>query len=419
MNLYPYQQVGAKFLAERKYALLADEPGLGKTAQAIAACRKHNARFVTVVCPASAVENWRREFVRFWPGHHYVFVRSYDRITRTGFPHKTVGHLILDESHYLKSRKAKRTKAIFGKGGLAHKAERVYCLSGTPAPNHPAEVWPMLHALAPDTIKGRNGKPRDYWSFVRRYCETRSNGFGEVIVGGKNLAELKANLEPFMLRRKKADVLTDLPPIVFDEVPLSSEAARKALRQVEDTDEGKALAKALADGVDGLGKLAGHFATLRRLTGVAKAPAVAEMLKDEIEGGLRKVVVFAHHTAVLQALEAAFTGAGIKCVGISGATPAGRRQAMVDTFQTDPEYKVFLGQITAAGTAITLTAASDVVFAESSWVPADNSQAAMRCHRIGQTRGVLVRFATLAGSIDERVQRAVARKTATITELMG
>ena len=102
---------------------------------------------------------------------------------------------------------------------------------------------------------------------------------------------------------------------------------------------------------------------------------------------------------------------------IKGGTPADRRQAAVDAFQSDPKCRVFLGQNTAAGTAITLTAASEVWLVEPSWVPADNQQAAMRCHRIGQTDSVLVRFCALSGSMDENIAEALRRKVKTLTEL--
>jgi SWI/SNF-related matrix-associated actin-dependent regulator 1 of chromatin subfamily A len=126
-------------------------------------------------------------------------------------------------------------------------------------------------------------------------------------------------------------------------------------------------------------------------------------------------VLFAHHREVIEGLQAGLSGH----VSITGQTPASSRGFIVDTFQNDPHARVFIGQIQAAGTGITLTAASDVLFVESSWVPAENQQAAMRIHRIGQKNACLIRFATLAGSIDEQIQKAVARKTADITALLG
>lgn len=427
MNLFPYQVEGADFLAQRGRALLADDMGLGKSAQAIAACDKLNVKSVLVVCPASVVTNWIREIERFRTGTWGAAVVSYDRVRRDAAAADWDGTLILDEAHYLKNHKAKRTQAIFGPkcdgvGGLVERAKHVFCLTGTPTPNHPAELWPMLRAVMPHTISpryvGGTGRmpPMSYWKFVNRYCKTRDNGFGIQIVGGKNLADLKENLSSHVLRRKKEEVLKDLPPIRFDELPLEGKVVVPAeltdeVRRVFDTFE--------AEGIDGLKAIAPHVAAYRRICGLAKVAPALEWIKEQFDGGLKKLVVFAHHRDVLDAIDKAFTDENKFVPLVTGSTPSHQRQALVDAFQTRDDIPLFLGQIQAAGTGITLTAASDMLFVESSWVPSDNQQAAMRIHRIGQRNACLVRFATLAGSIDERIQRAVLRKTADIAKLFS
>ncbi len=443
MQLFPYQIKGAEFLACRGRALLADEMGLGKSAQAIAAAKAVGSCHVLVVCPASVVENWKREFKRFWPEFGHYGVISYDKATRGIYtqlgdkvsPVADGGTLILDEAHYLKNHKAKRTKAIFGEkcdgvGGLVDRARCVFMLTGTPTPNHPGELWPMLRAVLPDAISPRysNGigrpasskmKPLSYWAFVQRYCRTRDNGFGTQIVGGKNLDKLKEAIGPWVLRRKKDEVLKDLPPIRFDELPLEGKIVDTDLQGVG-AEQIRLVKIALEDyGVEGLREVAPHVAQLRRLTGLAKVAPTVDWIKEQFEGGLKKLVVFAHHTDVLSQLRRAFDGKEYWPVLIDGSYTAAARQAMVDRFQTKDDCKIFFGQIQAAGTGITLTAASDLLFVESSWVPAENEQAAMRIHRIGQRNACLVRFATLAGSIDEQIQRAVMRKTQDIARLFG
>lgn len=427
-ELFPYQVEGAKFLASRGRALLADEMGLGKSAQAIAACDALDAQDVIVVCPASVRENWRREFERFGKFERVVHVWSYDYVARNAPDNAGADVLILDEAHYLKNHKAKRTKAIFGEkcdgnGGLIERAKHVFLLTGTPTPNHPAELWPMLRAVMPDAISPRysNGvgrpagvrmKPLSYWSFVQRYCRTRDNGFGIQIVGGKNLDQLKAAIAPYVLRRKKDEVLKDLPPIRFDDLPLDGKITLPQdccdeVRLVYDTFQEK--------GVEGLKEIAVHVAKYRRLCGLAKVAPVVEWIGDQIDS-LKKLVVFAQHREVIGALQQAF---GNLAVSVTGSTYPEDRQRCVDTFQKDENIPLFIGQIQAAGTGITLTAASDLLFVESSWVPAENEQAAMRIHRIGQKNACLVRFATLPGSVDEQIQRAVMRKTADIAKLFG
>jgi SWI/SNF-related matrix-associated actin-dependent regulator 1 of chromatin subfamily A len=210
--------------------------------------------------------------------------------------------------------------------------------------------------------------------------------------------------------------MKNLPPIRFDTLPLTSEAAVRAIKHIDKSGEIEKVEAALREGPEALAKIAPHVATLRRVTGLAKAPLVAEWVKDWLEAGGSKIVIFAHHRDVIKHLQDALEDVAVVLTGDMGVWP---RQAAVDAFQTDPVAKVFIGQIQAAGTGITLTAASDVLFAESSWVPAENSQAAMRVHRIGQKNACLVRFATLAGSIDERIQAVVSRKMFDIAQLFG
>lgn len=407
-TLLPYQTEGVAFLAARKRALLADDMGLGKTIQAIYAARAIGAKTVRVLCPASLVGQWQSEFARHAPAIE-VAVVSYDRAVKQKPVNWPPDVLILDESHYCKSPSAKRAKT--GLMRLGAKAPVTWCLTGTPMPNNPAELWTTLRALAPERIIGRNGKPATYHAFVSRFCITKNNGFGTVIVGGRNHEKLREILDGFMLRRVKSDVLTELPPIRFVDLALSETKLELPPGEEE------ALTRALDEhGVEGLSKVAEHVATLRRVTGMAKAPAVAKWIRTFLTSTDRKLVVFAHHKEVLRQLR---SGLGAVSCYVGGDTPSARRKEQVDLFQKSAGHRVFFGQIQAAGTGLTLTAASDMMFIESSWVPAENQQAAMRIHRIGQNRGCVVRFAHVPNSIDERIQKAVRRKTADIEKVLS
>jgi SWI/SNF-related matrix-associated actin-dependent regulator 1 of chromatin subfamily A len=156
---------------------------------------------------------------------------------------------------------------------------------------------------------------------------------------------------------------------------------------------------------------------LRQMIGVAKAPSIVKLVIDEFQDGLDKILIFAWHTSVIEILRKGL--ADYNPVVINGATPIKDRHDLVTQFQTDPNCRVFIGNIIAAGEGITLTASNHVLFAEQSWVPKDNIQAAKRAHRIGQDKPVFVRFASFAGTIDDLITRAVARKTAMIQELLG
>ncbi len=440
--LFPYQEQGAKWLTERKTALLADDPGLGKSAQAIAACDAIDAQRILVICPASVRENWRREFNRFstkkrdvfalfsetqWRLHTGVLIVSYDGAAGKFYQRlmeKDYDVLIVDESHFCKTPTAKRTQMLYGaKGqpGLAHKAAHVWLLSGTPAPNNPFELYPMCRTLFAAGFKDKSGMIINKWAFINKYCTTRDNGFGKVITGGKNLDELRERLQPFVLRRKKADVLKDLPPIRFENLYLTSD-------KIKLPGDGVAAIKAALDNIGGvadpiaafraLEKKTGQVATVRRLLGLSKVAPLADWVKEQLESGMENIVIFAYHREVIQRLATALSEVS-QIAQITGDTLPHERDAEVQRFQNDPACRVFIGNIIAAGTGITLTAASDLIFAEYSWVPAENEQAAMRVHRIGQKDSVLIRFAIAAGSLDERIGAVVRRKTETITQIFN
>ncbi len=417
--LRPYQVAGAKFLAGKKAALLADDMGLGKTAQAVAACDEVGAESVLVICPASVCETWRREFKRFSMSGIIPTVLSYDKAAR-GYAGDYIRNdvLILDEAHYLKSATSKRTQAVFGfdakdgklyNDGLVAQAKHVFLLTGTPMPNNPSELWPALRAVASRTILNpKSGAPYSYWQFVSKFCKTKDSGFGLQIVGAKNHADLKARLEPFMLRRLKSEVLAELPPLQFEPLYVEGPVARGGQGLAE---EFAAIRILREEGIEGLAK---HpLPTLRRLTGQAKVSACIEWIKDFLTSG-KQLVVFAYHHEVIAVLSAAFPGSAV----VTGGTIPARRFSAVDDFQNG-DAKLFIGQIQAAGTGITLTAASDVLFVESDWVPANVHQAAARIHRHGQTESCMVRFATLAGSVDEDISRALARKMYDIEKIVG
>lgn len=407
-DLYPYQEIGARWLADHPRGLLADEMGLGKSAQAIRAADLVGARRVLVICPAAARTNWHREFDRFSLTRPHVDVISYERAAK-GWddPFDT---LICDEAHYIKNPRSKRTKAVYAKrGGLMHRAERVWLLTGTPMPNDPREVWPMLHYMF--------GCEMNEWRFTRRFCSGYENAFGGfVVTGGKNMSALKKMIDPHMLRRKAEDEL-DLPPLRFCSSALDAKTTGD-LKALED-EIGPDILAMLESGDDGaLARLkakAPHVAQLRRLTGLVKAPAIADRVASALSEELKAVGIFCLHTDVISYMKERLKSFGVVTVDGSNSS---RAQAAVDAFQSGAA-RVFIGQIKSAGTALTLTAGRHVVFAETAWTPADNLQAAKRFHRIGQKGSVMVDMPYLPGSIDERVTEVCRRKTATAAGVFG
>ena len=442
--LFPYQTFGAEWLASRSRALLADEMGLGKTVQAIRAADIVAAKNILVLCPAAARINWAREFQKFSKTFRTTIVvqsrsqRVFGDTTICSYdlaetvPPIMWDVLILDEAHYLKTPDAKRTQAVFGKSGLVRRARRVWCLSGTPMPNHAGELWPMLYTFG--------ATPRGYDAFVEKYCTYFQTQYRKQITGTKQstIPELKGMLNAVMLRRRKDEVMKELPPIsygtlVVEETQVNLDEADSFVQYIFPIDRTKELEERLErerqlvnaiitgdayprDQMKALEAMANSVSTLRRYVGLQKMPALADILKEELNAGAyEKLVIFAVHRDVIEGLRVRLVK--FKPVTLYGGTAPDKRQRNIDKFQKDPKTRVFIGNIQAAGTAITLTSAHNVVFAEQDWVPGNNAQAAMRCHRIGQTKPVFVRVASLANSLDERVSEILRKKTRDITKL--
>ncbi len=422
MEPMPHQIEGARFLAERDVALLADEPRVGKTAAAIIAADFVLAQRVLVVTTASARANWGRE-IRDWqsiPRRVYVAytgkpfdAAAFDAVVvgwdgAAGLAKALSAYrwdvVILDESHYAKNPTAKRTAAAWQ---LAKAAQRVWCLTGTPIPNSPADLWPMLRALAPERIDSMG-----YNAFVDRFCTWYPKRLGyatiPVITGGKNLEELRGRLDGFMLRRTQQDVGISKPTfstqvLHVDRVPDSvrdPEAAQEILDAAEVGDT-KALDM--------------HLGPIRRITGALKAAAAAALVADELDNGLDRIVLMCWHTEVIDALRDALKAYGV--VGVDGRTPAQARDTAIQHFQRG-FARVFVGQILAAGEGIDLSSAAELMFVEYSFVPKDMAQAAMRITNHTQTRQCRVRVAALEGSIDEATARILTRKVATIRNVL-
>lgn len=438
-DLYPYQVEGARWLAARKAALLADDMGVGKTPTAIAALDLAGLQSAVVLCPGIARTNWQREFMRWQTIPRVVevvrssadmhtmrialadvLIISYALLTQEKVRRRLkglrYGALIADEAHALKEPKSVRSRATYGhrfdlKSGLASGAERVWLLTGTPNPNSPAELWTHIRALWPDDLAKVCGLRKD--DFKEHFCVLDEMGR---IVGARRVPQLLELLRPHVLRRRQADVQPDLPPLRWAQVAVSPDTLPPMPTEAIEAATVIEAAMASASGDDEalacLSAQSMHLATLRRWTGVAKAAAVAEMIREDQAGGMGSVVVFAIHVEVMETLRANLPGFRV----LSGATKPNERQAMIDGFQAGA-FPGLICQMSIAATALTLTRAADVVFAESSWVPADMQQAAKRCHRIGQVSSVLARVVSLAGSIDDTVSSVLVRKNSMLARI--
>ena len=452
-TLYPYQVEGAKWLASKKYALLADEMRLGKTPIAIRAADLIDAKPILVLCPAIARINWSREFAKFSRRTLSSFVHltgrkpsispsfdiaicSYDLLQSSA----VLSHLrarryaliILDESHYLKTPSAARTKAILSRTGLVHQADRVWCLTGTPAPNNASELWTTLYVFRQTEL--------GYSGFLREFCTGYESPYGFRITGNKNVSKLREILKPIMLRRTKEQVRPDLPRAQYSEYVVQPAELNVAdveavfNKRTEALHEGvgfvtrhveagfKILNAALAGKENSpeelLAALAAntrHTATLRQCIGLLKAPRVVELVKEELENGLFKIVIFAIHVAAIKTMQEGL--ALYQPLTIWGGTPPAKRDRALESFKNNDKNRVMIANIQAGGVAIDLSAAHDVIFAEADWVPANNAQAAARVDGPNQKQPINIRFISLAGTIDEVIQRTLRRKTEQLAKI--
>lgn len=406
MILRPYQETGRDFLAGKRFALLADEMRVGKTPQAILAAQKIGAESALVVCPAIACEHWRREWRKWWPSapsSNWPVVVSYDgaKNNRTELLSRHWDVVIVDEAHFAKNPSAERTKLVYGKGGLGWHCDHLWALSGTPAPKHAGELWPMLRAFGAVGL--------DYAAFCRRYC-TMNKWTGAII--GTNtyrIPELKAILATIMLRRTRKEVAPEMPDIDFQflEIDPTSHADLGAPSMLSD-----------AEMLQWMSRNAATSSEDRVDVAMAKALPLVENIAFALDNGLlQQTVVFGWHREPLQCLAQALHVRGIKCDVITGSTHASQRVETQDAFRRG-EIQVVVANILAAGTAIDLSAASHGYFLELDWVPGNNLQAANRLISMQKSEKVTFDIATWPGSADDRVQKVLMRRAKELANLL-
>src|ERR1019366_6376490 len=309
-----------------------------------------------IISPGNARVNWQREFQRFSPMDRSccavmpgtkvlpeadVLILSYEMATTTAdeLKRRRYDVVILDEAHYLKERSAKRTRAIYGARtncpGVIASAARTWRLTGTPAPSHAGELYTHFKSAGLAT--------EPYWDWVFRYCQGFDSNFGFKVTGHKNEAELRARLEPFMLRRMEG---TELPPLCFETVAVErSDELLKSFLSDEtgaiaagDEELKRALAKPGDNALKVLESTAASYSTLRRFTVLAKCSAIADILEQNFEAGMDKMVLFAVHVGAVEWLAEKLKK--FNPVTLYGKTPANKKQAVVDTFQDTKDCRL-------------------------------------------------------------------------------
>lgn len=410
-NLYPFQEDGVGFIEDHGgRALVADEMGLGKTIQALAWLQLNQAKALpaVVVCPASLKGVWERE-CRKWTTlkpHQLqglsadrsqlggdVVIINYDVLIGWLPLLKGLPTVILDEVHYIKNRKAKRTKAAMT---LCRQAKHLIALSGTPIVNRPIELFNTLNLLAPTQFNR-------YWDYAQRYCDAKHNGFGWDLSGASNTEELHAQLvRSVMIRRTKSEVLKDLPEKTRSVVPLE-------LGLMEQASYDRALkevAGAMSDKEpDPLADVT-QISKLRRVVAAGKMEQVIEWIENTL-ANVDKLIVFTIHHSTADALFNRF----IKCaIRLDGRTPTQQREGVVCQFQNNKGCRLLIGNVQVAGVGWTLTAAQDAAFVEFPWTPGELVQAEDRIHRIGQKGAANIHYLIAAGTLEEDIAELLDEK---------
>jgi SWI/SNF-related matrix-associated actin-dependent regulator of chromatin subfamily A-like protein 1 len=447
--MFPFQKNGVAYTLEKDRVIIGDDPGLGKTTQAIAAAIAKNQFPVLVACPASLKLNWQQEWLTVaginsmilqdsvkntWPIYYktglckvfivnFESVRKYfvDRIDKpddgidvgkAGFRLKHIQFresislfktIIIDELHRLKDPGTQTAKFV---KGVCKGKENIYGLTGTPVVNKPRDLISQLGII------GRLGDFGGEKYFINRYC---GGGSGN---GATNLEELNYKLKSICFyRRLKKDVLKDLPDKIRQKVICEITTRKEYLAAINDL--GNYL-KQWRDRTDAeirkslRGEIMVKIGLCKNISARGKMNEVIEHIDDVIDSG-EKIVVFIHQKDIAERLLKHYPTA----VSIRGTDTTEQRNANVKAFQTNPNIRVIVCNIKAGGVGITLTASSRVAFVELPWHPADCTQCEDRCHRIGQKDSVQATYFLGKNTIDEDIYQIIESKREVANTITG
>ena len=415
-------------------ACLADDMGLGKTVQAIAVMLDRAADGpCLVIAPTSVCPNWEAEIARFAPtlrthrlaetggraalvaglGPHDVLVCSYGLLQQTGeaLSGRDWQMVVLDEAQAIKNAETRRAQAV-----QALRADFRLALTGTPVENYLDELWSLFNFVNPGVLGSREGFQKRFARPIERDKDPHAR------------QALRALIRPFLLRRTKAAVLSELPPRTEQtlnvEMSDTERAFYEALRQRSleriaalDAQEGKRKIQILAE-ITRLRRACCNPALIDAAAGVpsGKLGAFMELVEDLIRNRHR-ALVFSQFVGHLKLVRAALDARGIRYEYLDGGTPSAERERRVAAFQAGGA-DLFLISLRAGGTGLNLTAADYVVHLDPWWNPAVEDQASDRAHRIGQERPVTIYRLIMQDSIEEQILRLHRDKRDLASELL-
>ena len=420
-----HQKEAIQKLLENKKFILADDMGLGKTTSTIIGAMESGSKKILIICPATLKINWKREIENYsdrpifiaesknFSTEHDFVIANYDIIKNFHDPKNKEESLIInskfdlvivDEAHYIKNATAQRTKLI---NDLVKNTERLWLLTGTPMTSRPMDYFNLLSLV--DSPVSKN-----WMAYAIRYCAGYQFKVGNRkvwnITGASNLEELRERTSGTILRRLKENVL-DLPDKIITPVylKLKSKAYEDVMGEYYDWyDKNPEESKSLTVQFSKLTKV-------RQIIAEEKIQQTIEIAENIIEQG-KKVIIFCNFTDSLNKIVEHF---GKTAVKLDGSMSQHERQYSVDQFQENEKIKVFVGNIRAAGTGITLTAGEAAIFNDLSFLPSDHAQAEDRSYRYGQKNNVLVYYPIFENTIEGIIYDILNNKKQVIATVMG
>ncbi|WP_083243940.1 DEAD/DEAH box helicase [Formosa sp. Hel1_33_131] len=438
-TLRPYQENGIAQAMKLKRCIIGDEQGLGKTLISLSTVIGVDAFPCLVIAPSSTKVNWQREWEKFsnkkamilddknknsWHNYYQmgvadVFITNYESLKKffvdfmppKGKLRKSTDikmndkinlfkSVIVDESHRCKDTSTQQSKLVLR---ICQGKEYVYLLTGTPVVNKPIDLFPQLAIMNQHAnFGGRKG-------FLSRYCEGGS--------GADNLKELNYKLNKYcFFRREKKDVAKDLPEKQRQTI-LCDITTRKEYNKAFHEFESYLKSQGCSD-KDIARKLRGEImvkmGALKRISALGKLNEVNEFIHEVTDSG-EKLIVFCVLHSIVDELKKEFPNA----VTVTGRDNQDQKQASIDAFQNNPNTKLIICNIKAAGVGITLTASSRVAFVEYPWTYADCVQCEDRAHRIGQTNNVMCTYFLGNRTIDEDLYKMIQNKRHTANTITG
>lgn len=447
-ELRTYQKIGYKWLRTLEQykmgGILADDMGLGKTIQLLAVIlsyvqkNKGNVKPSIIICPSSLALNWYNEIQKFTPtlkalvisddylerkrkieeiGKYQVIITSYDSLKRDIDLYKNYcfKYVVADEAQYIKNNNTKNSKAI-----KTINAETKFALTGTPIENSLSELWSIFDFIMP-------GYLYKYKKFKELYETPIIKEQNEDVMN-----KLKKQIEPFVLRRTKGEVLTELPDktvtILNNEMSeeqyniymsYMAQARKEIMSQIDINGFEKSQIKILSL-LMRLRQICCHPKLfLREYEGESsKLNQCIEIIQDAVLGG-HKILLFSSYTSMFEIIEEKLKNIGVKYLKLTGQTKVGERIELVDKFNTDENIKVFLISLKAGGTGLNLTGADMVIHYDPWWNLSAENQATDRTYRIGQKRNVQVYKLITKNSIEEKIYELQQKKAKLIDNMLS